>query len=155
MAYLKRQWESNILQTFLPYEDFKRSAEALDNKRLGKQRVEAMQIYKACVLDDYGWKNHPAVKMWVGCEDALLTYMDTMIIEWVNRGFKNTMGLARVFPPRIVPQWLGDEDFHSSHRSNLLRKDKDFYSKYNWSEPNDMPYYWGGFGKQDHLIKET
>ena len=122
------------MQTFLPYEDFKRSAEALDNKRLGKQRVEAMQIYKACVLDDYGWKNHPAVKMWVGYED---------------------MGLARVLPPRILPQWLGDEDLHSSHRSNLLRKDKDFYSKYNWSEPNDMPYYWGGFGKQDHLIKET
>ena len=33
------------MQTFLPYADFKRSAESLDNKRLGKQRVEAMQIY--------------------------------------------------------------------------------------------------------------
>ena len=142
------------MQTFLPYSDFKRSAEALDNKRLGKQRVESMQIYKACVLDNYGWKNHPAVKMWVGYEDAILFYMDTMIAEWVKRGFNNTMGLARVLPPLILPPWLGDERVHASDRSNLLRKDKDFYSKYNWSESNDMPYYWAGFGKQDYLIKE-
>jgi len=27
------------VQTFLPYDDFKRSAHALDHKRLGKQRV--------------------------------------------------------------------------------------------------------------------
>jgi len=146
---------NNILQTFLPYEDFKRSAESLDNKRLGKQRVEALQIYKACVLDDYGWKNHPAVKMWVGCEDALLTYMDTMIETWVERGFNNTMGIVGDLGVYVkMPSWLGDERIHSSHRSNLLRKDKDFYSKYNCSEPIDMPYYWGGFGKQDHLIKE-
>ena len=64
------------------------------------------------------------------------------------------MGLARVLPPLILPPWLGDERVHASHRSNLLRKDKDFYSKYNWSESNDMPYYWAGFGKQDYLIKE-
>lgn len=33
------------MQTFLPYPDFKKSASCLDNKRLGKQRVEAWQIY--------------------------------------------------------------------------------------------------------------
>ena len=67
------------MQTFLPYPDFNLSARVLDDKRLGKQRVESMQIYKSCVLDDYGWKQHPAVKMWKGYETALLMYMDTMI----------------------------------------------------------------------------
>ena len=85
------------MQTFLPYEDFKRSAETLDSKRLGKQRVESMQIYKACVLDDYGWKNHPVVKMWIGYEDALQIYMNTMIDEWVKRGFNNTMDIAQIY----------------------------------------------------------
>jgi hypothetical protein len=33
------------MNTFLPYEDFKKTAECLDNKRLGKQRVEAWTIY--------------------------------------------------------------------------------------------------------------
>ena len=142
------------MQTFLPYEDFKRSAETLDSKRLGKQRVESMQIYKACVLDDYGWKNHPAVKMWIGYEDALLIYMNTMIDEWVKRGFNNTMDIAQIDNNIINPPWLGDELVHSSHRSNLLRKNENYYSKYNWSEPNDMPYYWAGFGKEDYKIKK-
>ena len=135
------------MQTFLPYADFKRSAESLDNKRLGKQRVEAMQIYKACVLDDYGWKNHPAVKMWVG-------YMDTMIKTWIERGFNNTMGIVGAGEDITLPPWMGDERLHSSHRSNLLRKDEKFYSQFNWTEPHDMPYYWAGFGKQDHLIED-
>ena len=33
------------MQTFLPYADFQRSAQVLDYKRLGKQRVEALQIH--------------------------------------------------------------------------------------------------------------
>ena len=32
------------MQTFLPYPDFARSAQALDMRRLGKQRVEVLQI---------------------------------------------------------------------------------------------------------------
>ena len=35
------------MQTFLPYTDFRKSLESLDNKRLGKQRVEAYQIISA------------------------------------------------------------------------------------------------------------
>ena len=32
------------MQTFLPYSNFQKSAEVLDWRRLGKQRVEGMQI---------------------------------------------------------------------------------------------------------------
>lgn len=35
------------MQTFLPYPDFSASARVLDDKRLGKQRVECLQILKA------------------------------------------------------------------------------------------------------------
>ena len=35
------------MQTFLPYDNFEESASVLDWKRLGKQRVEAMQIVNA------------------------------------------------------------------------------------------------------------
>ena len=34
------------MQTFLPYEDFTKTAQCLDYKRLGKQRVEAYQILR-------------------------------------------------------------------------------------------------------------
>ena len=81
------------MQTFLPYKDFKKSAEVLDYKRLGKQRVEALQIHNIVSgkRTTGGWINHPAVKMWRGYMDALALYHNTMIDEWVSRGYNNTM----------------------------------------------------------------
>ena len=35
------------MQTFLPYKSFEESAKVLDWRRLGKQRVEGMQIINA------------------------------------------------------------------------------------------------------------
>ena len=35
-----------MVNTFLPFSDFKKCAQVLDKKRLGKQRVEAMQLIK-------------------------------------------------------------------------------------------------------------
>ena len=43
------------MQTFLPYADFAESARALDQKRLGKQRVEVIQIVRALTRETYGW----------------------------------------------------------------------------------------------------
>jgi hypothetical protein len=129
------------MQTFLPYADFEKSASVLDYRRLGKQRVEARQIYHTLMLGG-PWAKHPAVLMWRGFEDALLEYSNAMIIEWVSRGYKNNMRLMWHYtaPPR--PYWLGDERFHASHRANLLRKDPDYYGKYGWTEDPTMGYWW-------------
>lgn len=132
------------MQTFLPVVDFAESAKILDYRRLGKQRVEAFQILKA-LRDGGGWSNHPAVKMWRGYETALQRYMNRMIDEWIARGYRNTMvgnPTADIVLPGDMPPWIGDENFHASHRSNLLRKDPIFYGKYGWSEPADLPYIW-------------
>jgi len=51
------------MQTFLPYADFEAWARALDTKRLGKQRVETIQVVHGLVRPDYGWRHHPAVAM--------------------------------------------------------------------------------------------
>ena len=130
------------MQTFLPYSDFKKSAQVLDYRRLGKQRVEALQIYKALTVENYGWSNHPIVKMWQGYENALLEYKNIMIQEWIDRGFNNTMGMETNIEPRIYPPWLGNEELHASHRSNLLKKDYDYYSRFNWEEETGREYIW-------------
>lgn len=140
------------MQTFLPYADFRKSVKCLDNKRLGKQRVEALQILKAIYIDDYGWKNHPCVKMWEEYPHALQVYMNECIDEWIARGFKNTMAKSK--PVRNIlllplPHWLGNNKLHTSHQSNLLRKDYDYYSKYDWNIGNDMEYYWCGYSKKE------
>lgn len=127
------------MQTFLPYRSFAMSAIALDKQRLGKQRVEAYQILRALNGQSKGWVNHPATKMWRGYERALRQYLRAMILEWVDRGYKNTMDIPAEDPDAPMPSWLGDPRLHSSHRANLRRKDPVHYG---YSEDPTMPYFW-------------
>lgn len=129
------------MQTFLPYADFEETALALDRRRLGKQRVEAQQILNA-IERGGGWSNHPAVLMWTGYEPALRLYRNAMIREWVARGYNNTMEITRSGGRVRMPPWLGDQSLHASHRSNLLRKEPDFYRQHGWGESPDLPYIW-------------
>src|SRR5215207_8071287 len=78
------------MQTFTPYSDFEATARALDTKRLGKQRVEVIQIVRALTVPGYAWASHPAVLMWKGYEEALGRYGLTMCEVWVERGFGDT-----------------------------------------------------------------
>ena len=70
------------MQTFLPEVTFTASAKALDNKRLGKQRVEVLQLLRALSGESKGWVNHPACKMWHGFEMALAVYGLAICDEW-------------------------------------------------------------------------
>jgi len=134
------------VQTFLPYPDFDESARCLDDGRLGKQRVEAYQIVRTLDEVTRGWRHHPAVKMWRGYEGALVEYGLAMCREWVARGRADTVHdklLVHARPqPAARPPWLGDEAVHASHRSNLLRKDPEWYGRFGWREPPDLPYAW-------------
>jgi hypothetical protein len=150
------------MQTFLPVADFAESARLLDSPRLGKQRVETLQILRAIELPDYGWANHPAVLMWRGRTPALAAYGLAMARIWQERGFADsTEPQIGEFAPDVVgmpqqelagagllPSWLGDEDLHRSHRSNLIAKDPDFYrprfTELFGPEPDNLPYVWPG-----------
>ena len=138
------------MQTFLPYEDFEKSAETLDYRRLGKQRVEAMQIINAITgvprKDGKvykGWVNHPCSVMWRKNVPALMHYCNVMIKEWIKRGYNNTMKLYEVEGPDVeLPDWVGHKDFHASHRANLLRKELSYYKDHGWKEDPTDPYLW-------------
>ena len=136
------------MQTFLPDRNFTKSAYYLDNKRLGKQRVECLQILKALTNPTYGWQNHPATKMWRGYEHALAEYAIEICDEWIGRGYKDTcrekiVDILMTLPFKDTkPAWLGDEKLHASHRANLKKKDPEFYGRYAWMEPDYLPYFW-------------
>lgn len=130
------------MQTFLPYKEFDLCARVLDSRRLGKQRAECKQILNA-LTGGSGWANHPAVKMWRGYEDALKFYTNIIIKEWIRRGYRNNMPLYEHDPPEM-PHWLGSHRLHRSHRSNLLRKDPEWYGQFPWPEGPGLPYYWPG-----------
>ncbi|KAL2642854.1 hypothetical protein R1flu_010441 [Riccia fluitans] len=178
------------LNTFLPYSNFERSIHCLDNKRLGKQRVEAKQILNIIsedlpppgtenrnlladtspkklagpVIEDLDeqivstsrsgkkvakrkrrWENAPVVRMWRGYGDALVVYYNLSLEEWERRGYRNILlkpvqSSSESAP--IMPPWLGDDALHASHRSNLLRKEPEYYRKFDWTEPDSLPYRW-------------
>ncbi|MFF5426473.1 MULTISPECIES: MSMEG_6728 family protein [unclassified Streptomyces] len=159
------------MQTFLPYADFSRSAAVLDPRRLGKQRVEALQVFRGLTVPTYGWRRHPAVRMWVGYEEALVRYGLDVCAVWTAGGRADTCATTlmadylawhpgaevrdqeRLAAAGDLPPWLGDPAFHRSHRSALLRKAPDLYRPLFPDVPDDLPYVWpasdreGGAGR--------
>ena len=144
------------MQTFLPYTGFTASAAALDMRRLGKQRVETVQVLRGLTLPTYGWRHHPAVKMWHGYEEALVRYGLDISEVWCAAGRADTTaatlltdsGLSSVrTQPALasageLPPWLGDAELHRSHRSALVRKDPEHYGPLFPGVPDDLPYVW-------------
>ena len=140
------------MQTFLPYPSFAESAAALDSRRLGKQRVETFQLLRALTVPGHGWRNHPAAKMWEGHLPALVSYGLVITDEWIGQGRNDTVReKILVFAPEVdgvaqndleLPAWIGDEAFHRAHRSNLIRKDAEFYVPRFGDVPDDLPYIW-------------
>lgn len=161
------------MQTFMPYQDFAKVASVLDNQRLNKQALEGWQIMMSNLALDpegnrrepKGWRNHPAVKMWRGHENALLDYIGAMVYEWKSRGYKSTiydkaertyeqaltLNLVRDEQPTALPAWMSNEpllaDITSSHRLALLCKNYAWYSQFGWEEdtgvaPTSYEYTW-------------
>jgi hypothetical protein len=133
------------VQTFVPTADHVEIAHVLDNRRLFKQSVETKQIYLALTTPGYGWQNHPAVKMWRGYEDFLLTYGLAMVTEHLRRGFNSPVLFPWYLATRTVavgdrPWWWGDDRIHSSHRAALHRKDPDHYAQ--WANETATEYWW-------------
>ena len=130
------------MQTFLPYKSFEETAKVLDWRRLGKQRVEGMQIINAINNPKQkGCVNHTATVIWKPYVEALKLYTNTIIEEWIRRGYNNNMKIYEI-ENLTMPHWLGKESFHSSHRANLLRKDYEYYSQFGWKENPESPYVW-------------
>lgn len=156
------------VQTFLPYPDFRATAVVLDVRRLGKQRVETLQVLRALTVPGHGWRNHPAVRMWTGYEEALTRYGLVICERWVRGGRRDTVaGTLRTdlagATGRVVvraqgllaaegelPPWLGDEAFHRSHRSALVRKDPEHYRRAFPDVPPDLPYVWPASDRACH-----
>tara|TARA_R110002074_G_scaffold66573_1_gene157236 strand:+ start:661 stop:1122 length:462 start_codon:yes stop_codon:yes gene_type:complete len=145
------------MQTFLPYQSYRKTFKTLDYRRLGKQRIEAKQILNVLLgrTETKGWRNHPITRMWNDYEPALQLYHNMCIEEWVVRGYNNNMPFEDITEPIIYPHWLGNKSFHSSHRSNLLRKDYEYYSQFGWTEDSENPYSWFDTDKQQWYLQHV
>lgn len=145
-----------MVNTFLPYASFSRSADVLDRHRLGRQRVEVLIILRA-IYGGRGYQHHPATEMWRTKEVALASYGLYICDEWTARGYEDNVAeeICDFFPfsqpedlkmsPKLLlslgelPWWFGWRKFHRSHRSNLARKDPNWYSIF-WEEDDELPF---------------
>lgn len=151
--------------TFLPVKSMVKSMEFLDDRRLGNQRKEACQILEVLLNQPFlpaklnsvvpfdrtfsPWSRHPAIIMWRGHEEWLKLFLACSIGEWASRGFVNGI-MTPTYNTSLQkpPPFIGNEQFHLSHRANLIRKNPAHYLKFWPSDRNDeMPYFW----PSDHM----
>ena len=168
------------MQTFLPYKQFDKSAQALDNKRLNKQVLECYQILKGLSSDDpnAGWRNHPAVKMWRKHEGQLWLYTMAMVKEADKRGIKTDKNVSNLNELKAVAgdnwgysvtEWSKDafvmNRLTTSHKANLYTKDPIYYCEFFSSLATSNPccperkepckYYWVAHDPQFKETNET
>ena len=132
------------MQTFLPLPDYYESMKCLDKSRLGNQ------VWREGITLIRGkWPNHPASKMWRGHEYHLGLYLLAGLKVLRERSGKDYIDLEKKIKVEMEkfrntgrPSWVGDKKFHASHKSNLLRKNREYYSQFGWTEPDDLPYVW-------------
>jgi hypothetical protein len=82
--------------------------------------------------------------LWRGHEKLLCEYGIAICNEWIARGYNDNMrerfvALHSTYPDCDVPEWLGNGYFHSSHMSNLNRKNP---THYQFNVTDDLPYVW-------------
>lgn len=104
------------MQTFLPYADFTLSAQCLDDKRLGKQRVECLQTLQTLAKGPYVcmYCGAPRTKDAVPCNNCLDYGIKRYMIKktpWYNhpavrmwRGYDRW--LYHYYMASIVGEWL-------------------------------------------------
>lgn len=139
----------------MPFPDFGQSVRSLDNKRLGKQRVEVLQILNILHEinpDNPGWRNHPATLMWTGFEIALCSYGLEACEEFGRRGYLNTKTLPQLEQHMEwatsgsceleLPGWMGDQRVHLAHQSTLIRKDPAHYRPQFPGTPDDIEMFY-------------
>ena len=149
--------------------DYAETAKHLDNLRLNKQALEAWQILMSLLEIDpkgnyrqsRGWRNHPAVKQWAGYELSLYGYLNCMVTEHLNRGFKTTIGdkaqrtIQIAYENNLLadyeePWWRNPVTMKAvatTHRQALLWKNYPHYSQFGWPEdlgyqPESYEYLW-------------
>lgn len=110
------------VNTFLPFKDFGVSARCLDNDRLKKQLVEVYTLLKVLRGETDAWKSHPCSLQWAGYEDSLKWFGWYVFMACFARGFKVEPLQYKLPKWGEDPHWLGNENFHFSHRAKLKYK---------------------------------
>ena len=94
-----------------------------------------------------------AIKISMPLKTALNVYKGKLVNEPVAKA--HNMKFEQIQGEVVYPPWIGNELLHSSHRANLLRKDKEYYSAHGWRENPADPYAWFDTEKQEWYLQHV
>jgi len=74
-------------------------------------------------------------------------YGQAICNEWLSRGYKDTCfgKITAHYNSNLnseLPSWVGREDIHLSHKSNLIRKYPEYYKPFWPDVPDNLEYIW-------------
>lgn len=147
--------------TYVTHRGYGATAAALDDRKLGRQRVEAQEIFNTLTLGEELPKD-PVYRMWEGYEFALGIYCMMLCMEFtMHRGIADKIFWEVAAALKEMkrsdasfsmehPPWHDDKDVMRSHRSNLLRLQNegdavaghDYLKHFGKATPKNMPYLW-------------
>jgi hypothetical protein len=131
------------MQVFIPFANPKKSAKALDSRRLNKQILESIQILSANMDYNFGWKipkyikNHPCTELWFYDPKYLIYYILILCSEYKNR-FGRTHKVDDIMYNNFDVLMIESDNFKNDlrcintnmikkHQELLLSKDYNYY----------------------------
>jgi hypothetical protein len=140
-----------MLITWLPYPNFRLSVHVLDSQVLGTQVSNCIHLLRMIAGHRDGGRDryHNTTLMWYHHPQALVRYTDYAIQEILLRGHDRGIPSPRSADGRKIyeipkewdqecpdiPEWVGVERIHASHRASLLQRDREWYAQFAWMEP--------------------
>lgn len=83
------------------------------------------------IIGTAGHLCHPALRMWIGYEDALKYYINVHILEWISRGYNNNMKIHNTPTSVVYPSWINKDNI-KIHKAMLMQKEL---------QRNEFPFY--------------
>lgn len=115
-------------------------------------KMDKSDLFKWLSVRKTPWYNHPAAVMWrdhvyllrfygaVVCQCYMMRGCQDSLYDWFIGDHPDEVALA--YAADDLPAWLGMEEFHRSHQSNLIRKNPEFYRNKFPGVPDNLPYLW-------------
>lgn len=132
--------------TLLPYEDFSETAKVLDDRRLTRARIHALECLNHVLglpVKEPKKEGTPPHRLWYGYPAYLALYGTELCLEYIDRQLLDPKNLIQEFVDRTRwysldpegpkwdrPPWLSDEQLHRSHRAHLVSVYPSYYGAF-------------------------
>lgn len=147
---------------FLPYPNMRLSAHVLDSITLGEQLYASLSILRILAAKNQGTggvhRYTMSTRIWREYHTALLRMVNCVLSEMANRGYeapleylasakemkKQRLPESWLTEEFYIPEWMGYESMHASHRAMLKNRNNYWYSQFGWDEPAVASLIWPG-----------